>query len=107
MKPGEKAELDYGNKKVKITANTDINFMAWKTREIVFENERIDVVFGTLNHVYRSKIRVVKPDIAEKKITVTFKNQELTSILKVIGQTLDLEFKETEKGIEACKKASH
>jgi ferric-dicitrate binding protein FerR (iron transport regulator) len=75
---------------------TDVNFLAWKTGRIVFENSTLNNVRNTLNDVYRANISLQNSTLDNCRITATFDQQSLDSVLKVIASTLDLDI--TRKG---------
>ena len=73
--------------------NEDVNFLAWKTRKLIFEEESLGSVIATLNQTYQANIstRIDIPECAE--VTVTFEQQTIEAILNVLKTTLDLEYK--------------
>ena len=75
-------------------ANTDRNFLAWKTKQIIFENETLNKVVQKLEDVYRTRIIVNNPALNNCRITASFDQQSIQSVIKVIEETLDIEFKE-------------
>ena len=74
--------------------NTDRNFLAWKTKQIIFENETLNKVVQKLEDVYLTRIIVNNPALNNCRITASFDQQSLQSVIKVIEETLDIEFKE-------------
>lgn len=90
LHPGELAILDSGKHSISREVNTDVNYMGWKTRHLVFENRRLDEVLAYLSNVYHTSVRLGNPDAASCMITATFDGQELNSVLNVIGSTLNL-----------------
>jgi len=102
LHPGEKAIV---NKKTEIIIkkqNDDLNYMSWKNKKIVFYNNTLNDIITTLNRVYHSDIVVRNNAISNCRLTATFNNQTLESVLNVIKTTLDIQVKQTETGIELC-----
>lgn len=97
--PGEKAELNPANQKITITPNEDPNFLAWKTHRLIFLDDRLDVILTTLNKVYQSNISLASDRLASCRLTATFDQQSLESVLNVIEVTLDLQAETTTSGI--------
>jgi ferric-dicitrate binding protein FerR (iron transport regulator) len=97
--PGEKAELLTGQKFIRKENNTDPNYMAWKTRVLVFENEILGRVVQTLQHVYQSPITLSDQQLGECRVTASFNDQSLESVLQVLTETLDLQVKTDGKNI--------
>jgi len=88
--PGEKAELSGKGEEITKTANEDVNFLAWKTRHLVFNNTPLSEVADVLTKVYLTRIRVYDDQIKDCRITATFDKQSLESVLNVLKATLDL-----------------
>lgn len=95
--PGEKAELITEAKKITKTINTDPNYNAWETHYIVFENESLSKAITTLEHVYQIQVMLTDKKLSEYKVTATFDNQTLESVLEVLSTTLDLQVKKDGK----------
>ena len=99
LAPGEKAVVNAENKLISKSANTDINYMAWKTRVLVFDNETLGQVVNTLRNVYQIPITLADSQLSACRVTASFNDQSLESVLQVIKETLDLQLKENVKGI--------
>jgi len=97
LMPGEKAELLTDQKRISKTTNTDPNYMAWKTRILVFENETLEQVIYELEHVYQTQVTLADKQLAKCKVTAKFNGQSLESVLEVLKLTLDLQIKKDGK----------
>lgn len=97
--PGEKAELIHANQRIVISPNEDPNFLAWKTHHMIFLDDRLDMIVTTLNKVYQSNISLASENIASCRLTTSFDQQSLESVLNVIMVTLDLRAETTSSGI--------
>ena len=91
LMPGEKAELNVEQKQIRKSANTDPNYMAWKTHILTFDNENLEQVIATLQNVYQTPILLSDNQLAGCRVTASFNNQTLESVLEVLKQTLDLQ----------------
>jgi transmembrane sensor len=104
--PGEKAELLADKNQIRKTENTDPNYMAWKTRELVFDNETLAQVVNTLQNVYQTPVQLADTRISDCRVTVSFSNQTLESVLEVLKVTLNLKINHSVNGIvisgDAC-----
>jgi len=89
--PGEKAMVHKSEKTITVHRNEDPNFMAWKTRLMIFIDEPLDEVIEILNQVYGSKLSLANENLRNCRLTATFENQSLESVLEVISSTLALE----------------
>ena len=97
--PGEKAEITQANQRIVVTSNIDPNFLAWKTRRLIFIDDRLDMIINTLNKVYQADISLSNENLASCRLTATFNRQSLESVLNVILVTLDLQAENTQPGI--------
>ena len=82
------------------TTNEDVNFLAWKTKHIVFNNTPLNEVVALLTKVYHTSIRLSGDRLSDCRITTTFDRQSLESVLNVLKATLDLQARTTGAGIE-------
>ncbi len=89
--PGEKALVHKTEKSITIHRNEDPNFMAWKTNLMIFIDKPLDEVIGILNQVYGANLTLASEDLSNCRLTATFENQSLPSVLQVITSTLALE----------------
>ena len=94
LNPGETAEISTSEKSIITIANPDPNYMAWKTKEISFENTSLRKVMETLGKVYGTEIRLASQALSDCSLTASFDKQPLTSVLNVISATLDLQISE-------------
>lgn len=101
INPGGLGVLDTDN--VSNTTNTDMNIIAWKTKEIVFQEDSLEKVIRTLNKVYNTNIDCNNEDVLDLKYTTTFRDQDIDSILNIICLTFDLKVESTEEAIYLVK----
>jgi ferric-dicitrate binding protein FerR (iron transport regulator) len=98
--PGDKAELITGGYEITKSANADVNFLAWKTKHLVFSNTPLNEVAALLTKVYQTNIRLAGGNLNDCRITATFDRQSLESVLNVLKATLDLQVRNSGTGIE-------
>ncbi len=104
LMPGEKAELIADQKRIQKSANTDQNYMAWKTRVLVFDNETLGQVINTLQNVYQTPIELSDTGLLDCRVTASFNEQSLQSVLQVIKETLDLQIVQKGNALEISGK---
>ncbi|MDP4281704.1 MAG: FecR domain-containing protein [Bacteroidota bacterium] len=104
LKPGNCAEIDMKDHRINVTVNEDPNFLAWKTHLIVFNDDSLGRVTQILNKVYRTHFTIASPKLTSCRLTATFNNQSLPSVLEVLKATLDLNFKKSGQNIEITGK---
>lgn len=94
LHPGERAEMNPNDNTIKTGSNTDPNYMAWKSGILTFENTSLPEVASTLSNVYHTGIRLNGRQLDDCRITATFEGQPLSQVLRVIGETLGLTFRQ-------------
>jgi len=87
---GETGVYNKKEKKFALVIESDPNITAYKTRIFVFRNNSLPEVARILNNVYPKRLILADNDLADQKITVTFKNESIDSIAEVIAETLSL-----------------
>lgn len=84
----------------------DPNVFAWRTRELVFNNDKLAYVIHTLNSVYHANIKLTNAEPGNCTLTANFNQQSLEEVLEVIALALDLKINRTNGRIllsgEAC-----
>ncbi|MDB4583546.1 FecR domain-containing protein [Draconibacterium sp.] len=91
LTPGEKGTLFYESKILEKSENTDINFIAWKTNDIIFNETPLNEVVKCLEKVYHIEIDVLGPDLEELKLTAHFDKKPIDFVLDVVRLTFNLE----------------
>jgi transmembrane sensor len=90
INPGERVDINPSGNSIQKSINLDENFMAWKTKKFVFSNNTLPEVVALLNKVYQSDIRIPGNNLNNCRLSATFDNQSLESVLNVISSTLDV-----------------
>lgn len=93
--PGDKGTLVYASNSLQKSTNQDLNFIAWKTRNLIFKATSLNEVIRNLEKVYKVKISLADPKLNELLLTAQFNNYSLDFILKVIENTFHLEVQGT------------
>jgi ferric-dicitrate binding protein FerR (iron transport regulator) len=100
LHPGEKAVVLKQFGEIVKKENDDPNFMAWKTKRLEFIDTPLSEIIDVLRKVYHKDISVLNPEILDCRITATFEQQSLETVLKVLQSTIDIEVKANASGIE-------
>ncbi len=87
---GEKGTFNKSNGQLSKGENLDRNFISWKTKQLIFDNESLVNVVDKINQTYHSNITIDNPDIYNCLLTATFEEQSLEIILEVLQETFDL-----------------
>lgn len=91
LEPGEKGTLSSRDYRLEKARNTDRNAIAWKTRQLVFEETPLNEVATTLEKVYQVNIRLADKNMEDLVLTANFLDQPVDFILDVIRLTFNLE----------------
>ncbi len=94
LTPGEKGILVYSANSLLKSTNLNTNFLAWKTRNLIFKATSLSEVIENLEKVYNVKIQLADPKLNDLLLTAQFNDYPLDFILKVIETTFEIEAKE-------------
>ncbi len=100
VKKGEQIHYNKINKKLSKKKNKTENFIAWKTKELTFDDLTLEEIAAILKRVYNTEIRFENENIQQIRFTAQFKGQSLDKILKVIAITFELEIQKTDDYIK-------
>lgn len=95
----EKAELNVTDYSITKSLNTDVNYNAWKTGILVFENAAFDDIIDEISNYYSQQFEFDNPRIKDARLTVTFDNMKLESVLKILQMSLDVSFRKSNSKI--------
>jgi ferric-dicitrate binding protein FerR (iron transport regulator) len=87
---GEQAVLRKGT--ISVAESRDINFLSWKTGILNFNDEKIEDVLGELARFYNKVFKLNNPGGKDIRLTSTFDNEELESVLEEIKVVLKLNY---------------
>lgn len=99
MKAGSGGTYHKKQKELTLVASSDPNNISWKTRDLYFDGSSLGEVSKLVSLVYGVNMVIDNPGLASCEITVTFKDQSLEAILKVLEMTLDLDISRSEDEI--------
>lgn len=91
LKPGEKGILLNSAGKLEKTLNTDRNYLAWKTQNLVFDQMPLNEVVRYLNKTYHTEIQLKQENLKTLVLTAQFERKPVDFILNVIQLTFDLQ----------------
>jgi transmembrane sensor len=90
LKAGEKAVYQKSKNELSTTTYGDPNEFAWGTRRIVFQEATLAEVVTTINKTYNVNMTLETPVSESCVVTVSFENQDLDSVLRVLETTLNI-----------------
>jgi ferric-dicitrate binding protein FerR (iron transport regulator) len=77
--------------------NTDENFNAWQSKQLVFKNASLAYVIATISDYYKVQIdcnKIDLPEMANTTVTMSFNDQTLTSVLHELSLITPYEAKQ-------------
>jgi ferric-dicitrate binding protein FerR (iron transport regulator) len=89
LKPGEAAFINTNEKSMQKSVNTNPNYNAWLTGNIVFNNTRLEEVAEILAKVYHVEIELDE-NLKDCTLTATFEKQSFDQVINVISETLGI-----------------
>lgn len=93
LMPGEKGTLFYESKILQKTENNNINFLAWKTNDIIFNETPLKEVITCLENVYHIDIDILDTELEREVLSAHFNKKPIDFVLNVVRLTFDLELK--------------
>ena len=87
---GEYAVLRKGT--ISVAESPDVNFLSWKTGILNFNDVKIENVFSELGGVYNRVFKLKNTAGEDIRLTSTFDNEELDSVLEEIKVVLKLDY---------------
>jgi transmembrane sensor len=97
---GNKATYNKTRSKIIKSVNEDLNTMAYRTKNIIFESTALSKVVELLNELYNTDIVVKSETLKNCKLTAVFKNESIDTILNVLEETFQLKVSRNEKTID-------
>ncbi len=88
---GEKGILFNKSSILEKSENSNPNYLAWKTRDFIFNDIPLNEVFKCLEKTYHVKIQVNEPGLNDLKLNAQFDKKPIDFILNVVGLTFNLE----------------
>ena len=84
--------------------NNNPNYLSWKTGLLVYNGQKLDVVFSDLKRVYNMDIEVADSSILENRWTSPIDNQPQETIIRLICASFNLSYTNDGKAYHLVKK---
>ncbi len=101
---GETGVLNKRRQRIEKSTNTDLNFMAWKTKKLEFTNTSFNEVCSSLKKYFSIDITVKDKAILNCTFTGFFEDPKLDDVLKVLEKTLNIKAVVNQKNVEITGK---
>jgi len=89
---GDKGVFNHITGKLARMLNNDLNFISWKTGILDFKGTPLDKVMDAIGKKYGVTFRMDNSELSQLKLTATFDNEPLNSVLEVISLVHKLQF---------------
>lgn len=83
LKPNQKA-IYSGNRQISVYDTDNVKETAWIHNNLVFESEKLSTVFHKIERWYGVKIDLQCPEIANDRITGSFRNEQLPYVMEAL-----------------------
>ncbi len=92
--PGEKGIVTNNGSVPAKMENTNLNYLAWKTHDFVFNEIPLRDVIICLENTYHVDIEFTQPELNDLKLTAHFENKPIDFVLNVVRLTFNLDLSE-------------
>ncbi len=90
LEKGEKAS--YKNNSLKEQKIKNINFDAWNTKTLIFEQTPLESVIETINKTYHTQLVIEDEALKTIPLTAAYQNKSLKSVLTILSESLDIAY---------------
>lgn len=98
LRHGEQGICNIDEKKLEKNTNPDLNYLAWKTKVLIFKQSSLTEVAKVIEDVYQTPVSV-NSSVAGLHLTSTFDQLSLDEILQIIEITLGIKAEHNSQGI--------
>lgn len=92
---GDVGRLIHGENTFTKTAIENENYLAWKTKILSFENEKMETVIATINDVYGVDVKWSNASLLNCEISAKFNKQPVEAVLEIISITFNFTLTKT------------
>lgn len=84
LKPSQKAVYSKNDRTIRLLNTDNIQETAWIKNNLVFSSEKLSTVFGKIERWYGVKIKLLCPEIANDRISGSFRNEQLPYVMEAL-----------------------
>lgn len=84
LKPSQKAVYSKSDRTIRFLNTDNVQEIAWVKNNLVFSSEKLSTVFGKIERWYGVKIRLLCPEIANDRISGSFRNEQLPYVMEAL-----------------------
>ncbi|MBA3683559.1 MAG: FecR domain-containing protein [Bacteroidetes bacterium] len=97
---GDVGVLNKRKQRIERSVNSDLNFMAWRTKKLEFANSSIADICIALKKYFKREFIIKDKAILNCKFTGSFEDPKLADVLTVLEKTLNIKTVIKEKNVE-------
>lgn len=94
LEPGDLGKADASS--LSRTEQSEPNYISWKTKHFIFVDEKLAMVLCELEEAYHVEIRTEGVSLDELRITSTYSEQSIDSILETLGAAFGMKVQKEE-----------
>ena len=87
LKAGDKGIMNKMTQRLTESKNEDVNFMAWKTKRLVFKNTPLIKVADDLSRYYNVKFEIKNPKSDSVEVSIDFNNNTIDQMIEAMSFT--------------------
>ena len=90
LNPGETGLLDQTDLSLKVKEEVDINDLAWKSKNLIFNKTELQQVVKVLENYFSAEISVENPSLLQCRFSSSFQDPSIEEVLEVLKVALNL-----------------
>lgn len=100
LKAGEMGVYERASKNLYAQVSNDVNFLAWETNVLRFQDTPLERVLFDLERKYHRKLSLADERLRSCPLTATYQDKSLEAIISILEETFQMEAHITDQGIE-------
>lgn len=104
VEAGQVGEINASIGKITKKVNEDLNFMAWKTGKLVFNNDIFGNAIHKISNFYDKKIEIGEAELSKAIFTASFDSLEFDEVLSTIELLMDVNIEQEDDGFIILEK---
>ncbi len=90
LRTGESITIDKRTRRIDPVTAFNTNNLYWKSQTLIFQNEKLETVFETLENYYNIIISPENPSILDCRLTAKFYGEDIDQIFEIINTNFNL-----------------
>lgn len=99
LRSGDKINIDESTNNISVKEEFNPNDLYWKSRTLVFHNEKLSDIFRVLEDNFDIKVKPENPQILDCRLTAKFYGENIDEIIGIINTNFNLTSRNTDNHI--------